>query len=113
MNKLIITALLGLALFVAGCKSNKEAVQDDGAANKMEQRQRGEKSMLSAEAMFAEMDKNKDGNLSMDEVKGPMKNDFNKIDLDGNLLISLEELEKAPKPNRKGPPNGDRPNRGN
>ena len=36
--------------------------------------------------------------ISMEEVKGPLKDDFEKIDIDENGYISKEELEKAPKP---------------
>lgn len=56
--------------------------------------------------MFIEMDANKDDKLSMDEVKGPLKNDFTKIDTNSDGFISKEELSKAPKPNRQDPPNG-------
>ena len=58
------------------------------------------------EEIFAQMDSNKDGKLSIEEVKGPLKNDFSKIDTNGDGFISKEELEKAPKPDRQGPPPG-------
>tara|TARA_R110002126_G_scaffold57662_8_gene152657 strand:- start:491 stop:772 length:282 start_codon:yes stop_codon:yes gene_type:complete len=51
--------------------------------------------------LLKQMDKNEDGQLSKDEVKGPLKNDFAKIDTDEDGFITKEELEKAPKP--KGP----------
>ena len=53
--------------------------------------------------IFEQMDKDEDGQLSEDEVKGPLKNDFAKIDADENGLLSREEVEKAPKPEGKGP----------
>ncbi|MBW1296490.1 EF-hand domain-containing protein [Aquimarina litoralis] len=58
----------------------------------------------SVEEIFEMMDANEDGKLSKEEVKGPLKRDFTKIDLDEDGLITREELEKAPKPERKGPP---------
>ncbi|SKB73260.1 CREC-EF hand family protein [Maribacter arcticus] len=51
--------------------------------------------------LLKQMDKNEDGQLSKNEVKGPLKNDFDKIDADEDGFITKEELEKAPKP--KGP----------
>ena len=44
--------------------------------------------------LLEKMDKNEDGKLSKDEVKGPLK----KVDTDEDGFISKEELEKAPKP---------------
>lgn len=51
--------------------------------------------------LLKKMDKDEDGQLSKDEVKGPLKNDFAKIDTNEDGFITKEELEKAPKP--KGP----------
>ncbi len=56
----------------------------------------------SIEEIFKIMDSNEDRKLSEEEVKGPLKNDFEKIDTDEDGFISKEELEKAPKPKRKG-----------
>lgn len=60
----------------------------------------------SVEEIFKQMDANKDGKLSIDEVKGPIKNDFSKIDIDGDSFITKEELQKTPKPDRNRPPQG-------
>jgi len=57
--------------------------------------------------LVSEMDANKDGKLSKSEVKGPLQNDFAKIDLDGDGFISQTEFDKAPKPQRGSRP---RPN---
>ncbi|WP_405382254.1 EF-hand domain-containing protein [Maribacter sp. LLG6340-A2] len=48
--------------------------------------------------LLEQMDKNEDGQLAKDEVKGPLQNGFDKIDLDKDGFITEEELEKAPKP---------------
>ena len=42
--------------------------------------------------------------LTKKEVKGPLKDDFDKIDTNKDDFLTKEELEKAPKPERKGPP---------
>ena len=52
----------------------------------------------STEEIFKKLDQDEDGMISMEEVKGPLKDDFEKIDIDENGYISKEELEKAPKP---------------
>ena len=57
------------------------------------------------EELFTQMDTNKDNMLSKTEVKGPLKNDFDKIDLDKDGFITKEELKKAPKPEGKKPEN--------
>lgn len=54
-----------------------------------------------AEEAIKQMDTNKDGKLAKDEVKGPLKDDFSKIDADKDGYITLEELKKAPKPEPK------------
>lgn len=48
--------------------------------------------------LFKDLDTDKDGKISLKEVKGPLKNDFKKIDLNKDGLLSKEEIEKAPKP---------------
>ena len=53
------------------------------------------------EQLLEKMDANEDGKLALKEVKGPLKNDFKKIDTDEDGFLSKEELEKAPKPKRK------------
>jgi len=51
------------------------------------------------------MDADGDGMLSLSEVKGPLKNDFDKIDSNKDGYLTKEELENAPKPERgQGPP---------
>lgn len=55
--------------------------------------------------LLSEMDANKDGKLAKSEVKGPLINDFSKIDTDGDGFLSESELKNAPKPQRSGPRN--------
>ena len=50
------------------------------------------------------MDTDNDGMLSKAEVKGPLANDFSKIDSNSDGKISLTELKNAPKPQGGKPP---------
>ena len=50
--------------------------------------------------LITEMDANEDGKLAKDELKGPLKENFAKIDTDEDGFISEEEFDKAPKPKR-------------
>ena len=51
-----------------------------------------------ATELLKQMDKDEDGQLSKEEVKGPLKDDFDKIDTDEDGFLTEEELENAPKP---------------
>jgi len=53
--------------------------------------------------LLKDMDKNEDGKLSKAELKGPLKDDFAKVDIDEDGFISEGEFKKAPKPNRQKP----------
>ena len=75
--------------------------------NSCAQEKREERKMPTVDEVFTQMDSNKDNKLSKKEVKGPLKDDFSKIDTNEDGFISKEELKKAPKPERKGPPNRD------
>ena len=55
------------------------------------------------ERLLSEMDTNKDNKLSKSEIKGPLKNDFSKADLNKDGFITKEEFDKMPKPKGKGP----------
>lgn len=80
-------------LLVISCKSNAQSKED-----------KKERERPSIEEIFEMMDENEDGKLAENEVKGPLERDFIKIDLDEDGFITKEELKKAPKPERKGPP---------
>lgn len=72
--------------------------------NKQQQEGREQNSRPSIEQLLSHMDANKDGKLSKKEVKGPLANDFDKIDTDEDGYVTKEELENAPKQDRQGPP---------
>lgn len=50
--------------------------------------------------LLKQMDKNEDGKLAKAEIKGPLKDDFDNIDTDGDGFISEKEFKKAPKPGK-------------
>jgi Ca2+-binding EF-hand superfamily protein len=52
--------------------------------------------------LLKEMDRNEDGKLAKSELKGPLKDDFSKIDTDKDGFITKKEFKKAPKPKGKG-----------
>ncbi|WP_027391563.1 hypothetical protein [Aquimarina latercula] len=93
-NLLNLGLVMTLSLLLFSCKTN---------AQSKDEKKRG-KERPTVEEIFEMMDKNEDGKLAKDEVKGPLERDFAKIDLDEDGFITKEELKKAPKPERKGPP---------
>ena len=54
--------------------------------------------------ILTELDQDEDGKISKTEAKGPLKNDFAKIDANEDGFISEAEFDEAPKP--KGKPGG-------
>jgi len=92
MKKIALTMFALTLIF--SCKTNQE--------NKERQQPDGERPTSSQ--LISEMDADKDGKLSMDEVKGPIANDFENIDSDNDNFISLEELDKAEKTRENRPP---------
>ncbi|WP_159023875.1 EF-hand domain-containing protein [Formosa sp. L2A11] len=61
----------------------------------------GQKEPPTYAKLIKEMDVNDDGKLEESEVKGPLKDDFSKIDTDEDGYISEKEFEDAPKPSGK------------
>ncbi|MDN3666586.1 EF-hand domain-containing protein [Algibacter miyuki] len=68
--------------------------------SKSQKGSKGGKAPLFSE-LIEQMDANKDGKLAKSEVKGPLKNDFSKVDTDEDGFISEAEFENAPKPERQ------------
>ncbi len=48
--------------------------------------------------LVEKMDENKDGKISLEEVKGPLKEHFTSIDTDEDGFMSEEEFKAMPKP---------------
>ena len=89
MKKSIIKlSVIGVFLFMFSC------------GNAQDKEKGGNQKPPTFKELLKEMDSNKDGKLSKEEVKGPLKDDFVKIDTDKDGLITEAELEKAPKPKR-------------
>ncbi len=83
-------ALLCLLSIFTSCNSKQEKRQEND-------RNQGP----SVSQLIKEMDANNDGKLSETEVKGPLANDFSSIDTNQDGFITVQELEKAPKPQRE------------
>lgn len=65
------------------------------------QNQRERREPPTFEKLIKEMDANEDGKLSKEEIKGPLKDNFAKVDTDEDGFITAEEFEKAPRPKRR------------
>lgn len=89
-NKTIRTAVLifGATLFFANSSFGQ-------SQNRQER-----KSPPTFEELIEKMDANDDGKLSKSEIKGRLKENFAKVDLDEDGFITAEEFEEAPKPKR-------------
>lgn len=94
MKKIITPAIVAMIVVATYLLSNQAYSQN--------RPQNGQQEPPSYANMLSEMDANKDGMLSKNEVKGPLKRDFSKIDTDKNGFITKDEFEKAPKPEQGG-----------
>ena len=82
------------------CKSSKEAVADDVSTEVRGDRKGERGGKRNMNEMFAQMDANSDSRLSKLEVKGPLADNFDKIDTNGDGYIIIEEMKNAPRPKR-------------
>lgn len=65
--------------------------------------QGGERERPNANQIFEKMDVDKDGKLSKEETKGPLKESFSKIDTNGDGFILMKELQAFSKINKQRP----------
>jgi len=100
-NIIKFTAIAAFAVFLTACSKNTTPV-DSGENYSSEKRSRpakGERPQFAD--LLSKMDADKNGLLSITEVKGPLKNDFSSIDTDNDGFISKSEFEAAPQKQRK------------
>jgi len=91
----LVAAAFALPLAV-NAGGDKKASEAEGAKQPSAAASQG-KADDGAEAMFNSLDKNKDGSLSKDEVKGtPHDKDFSSLDKNGDGKLSREEHAAAP-----------------
>ncbi|TYC09657.1 EF-hand domain-containing protein [Bizionia gelidisalsuginis] len=64
------------------------------------QRNNDRKQVPTFAQLLKQMDKNEDGKLAKTEVKGPLKENLDKVDTDEDGFISKKEFKKAPTPKR-------------
>jgi len=69
-----------------------------GVSNAQPQGNNEQKEPPTYAALLKQMDKNEDGKLAKSEIKGPLKDNFSKVDTDEDGFISKKEFENAPKP---------------
>ena len=56
------------------------------------------------EDLLKDMDSNNDNKISKKEAQGPLRDFFDQLDSNKDGLLTEDEFEKAPKPDRQGPP---------
>ncbi|MFT5619561.1 MAG: hypothetical protein ACI85I_002807 [Arenicella sp.] len=100
--------LLFLVAFVS-CKSNENTTNTVKSTTTVKNSPNGREGgnrppnkgeRLSPDELFKQMDLNKDNKLSKDEVKGPLKNDFDKLDNNKDGFLTKDELPSSPPPRR-------------
>ncbi|MDO6596706.1 EF-hand domain-containing protein [Oceanihabitans sp. 2_MG-2023] len=101
LNLVIVASIV----IFTSCKSsndkrNIESNNTEKTEKKEQQKERGERPDTAQ--ILAQMDADKDGKISKEEAKGPLQEQFSKIDTNQDNYISKEELENAPKPERGG-----------
>lgn len=102
-NILFASMVACLVIGSTSCRSEKTVVN-----NERSNRQGPNGQRRTPAEIIAQMDTNKDGQISAAEARGPMKDNFSMIDTNNNGLISLAELKAAPRPPRNGQRGGAR-----
>lgn len=97
MKKRELGVLVVATLFaVVSCKSTQQ-----GQGNRNNERNGERQGRPTVEELFEKMDADEDGQLSKEEVKGPLLEMFDDIDTDEDGYLSEEEINNAPKPSRQ------------
>lgn len=100
-------ALLSLLLLATSCakKTSDATTMQRQDQQEMRQPRRGNNTQQSkrptAGELIAQLDANKDGKLEKLEAKGPIAQDFDKLDKDQDGFLSVDEIEAAGPPQRR------------
>ena len=78
--------------YVGRCVMGEVKSQEQGPPNGQ---QNGQVGRPEPSQIIKQMDDNKDGKLSKNEVKGPLKEDFTNIDANNDGFLTKEELQKV------------------
>ncbi|MFD2916145.1 YHYH protein [Psychroserpens luteus] len=92
-KNLRLTLVLVFIIILVSCKQVTKSI--DNNTNEPEEER------PSVAGLLSEMDANNDEKLSKSELHGPLLNDFSKIDKDNDGFLTKEELESAPRPERR------------
>ncbi|WP_299385475.1 YHYH protein [uncultured Lacinutrix sp.] len=92
--------------YISRCVMGEVSQQEQQGPPRGEQQGNGQGERPNTAELIKQMDANKDGKLSKTEAKGPLKQDFSKIDTNSDGFISKEELEKGANGNGKRPQGG-------
>ncbi|MFT5780589.1 MAG: hypothetical protein ACI837_003552 [Crocinitomicaceae bacterium] len=79
----------------AGTPSDDFKIGKEGGGNRPPEHRGGQGGRPEPSQMMEQMDANGDNQLEKSEVRGPLLNDFDRLDSDGDGYISLQELENA------------------
>ncbi len=106
MKKPAFGAIVIALILLAACQSTSE-VSNSEVQSRQPNRERTQgrplqegRRGLSADQLIADMDKDNDQQLSQNEVEGRLKEDFSRIDTNGNGFLTKEEIESG-RPERK------------
>ncbi len=94
MNKLNCNLIMG---FIFSCFIATAVSQENNRPEAGERRNQ----RPTLDQIFKDLDLNEDSKIAVEEARGPLKKNFDKIDLDKDGFITREEFEKAPKPERR------------
>ena len=72
-------------------------------ANFAQAQQQERRQPPSPDVIMEQMDTNKDGKLERVEIRGPLKEDFDRVDANRDGFITREELQNAPRPKGQKP----------